>query len=105
LVAEQLVAPVHRGLERLVALERRAGAPGQQPEAVRQPLQELPGWQGAHAGGGQLDGQGEAVQPGTDLRDRRRVPLGDGERRRDSDRSVDEEAHHRDDTYVLRPRR
>jgi hypothetical protein len=61
--AQLVVAPVQRGPQGPVALRGRAAAAGQQPEAVLQPGQELPGGQHARAGGRQLEGQGEAVQP------------------------------------------
>jgi hypothetical protein len=55
--------------------------PGQEPEAVVQAYQELPGRQDAHAGAGQLHGQGAAVQPGADPRHGPRVGVRHGEPR------------------------
>lgn len=40
---------------------------GEQPEPVVEPLGELPGRQRAHARGGQLQREGDAVQPRADL--------------------------------------
>ncbi len=69
---EQVVAPLDHGAERLLARQRGADAAGQQPEPVVEPRGELSDGDGPGAGGGQLDREREAVEPGADLGDDRR---------------------------------
>ena len=81
LAGEQLVAPLDRGAQRLLARARRAAAGGEDVEAVAQARRDLIQRQGRHAGRGQLDGQRHAVQAPADLVDRRPVVVGGAEAR------------------------
>jgi hypothetical protein len=54
-----------------VAFHRRAPAPGQEPEALVEQAGDLGRAESGHPGGGQLDGQRDAVQPPADFRHRR----------------------------------
>ena len=83
----------------------RCGSPGQQAEAVLEPGEQLVGGQRPDAGGGQLDGQRDAVQPAADLGDRRGVPVGDGEAGRRPPGPVDEQPHRRVAGQARRRRR
>ena len=68
-LVEQVVAPVQRGLERLLARMRGAAAAGEQAEAIVEPVGDLAHAQRTDAGGGQLDGEGQSVEAATDLGD------------------------------------
>ena len=68
---QQVVAPVHHRPQGLLAGQGGAGAPGEQPEAVVEPFGHGGQRQRAEAGGGELDGQGQAVQPAADVLDDR----------------------------------
>ena len=74
LAGEQVVAPLDRGAQRLLARARRAAAGGEDVEAVAQPRRDLLQRQRGHARRGQLDGQRHAVQAPADLLDRRLRP-------------------------------
>ena len=80
-LGEQVVAPVDGAAQGLLAGQRRPAAAGQQAEAVVQAGGDLLHREGPDPRGGQLDRQRDAVQPGADLPDQRRVPLGQRERR------------------------
>ena len=69
-VAEQLVAPVDRRAQRLLAGGRVAGAGAERAERGVQALGDLGGRQQPAAGGGQLDRQRQPVDAPADLRDR-----------------------------------
>ena len=71
--------------------QRGATAAGEQPEAVVQPRGHLLGRHGPHPGGGQLDGQGQAVEPPADRDDGADGLVVDGERRLDGGGPVDEQ--------------
>ena len=58
-VLEQVVRPRHRGEQGLVVLRAPSGA-GEQPEAVVEVVAHLLRAHRHHAGGGQLDGEGDA---------------------------------------------
>jgi hypothetical protein len=73
------VAPGDGAAEGPLALRERPAPRGQDGEALPQPGQDLLWRQDLRPGGRQLDGQGQAVQPGGDLRHRRRVPVGERE--------------------------
>ena len=70
LVAQQVVGPVDGGPQRLVALDRRAAATGQEPEALPEPLRDLRRRQRARPGGRELDRERDAVEAPADLDDR-----------------------------------
>ena len=67
--AEQVVAPVDGGPQRLLALGGAASAAGQDVEALVEPFDDLRGRQGPGAGRGELDGQRDAVDLGAQLVD------------------------------------
>jgi hypothetical protein len=62
---KKLVAPVERGSHRLVPRQGGAMAAGEQPEPIVQAGGELVHPEGGASGGGQLDGQWDAIQPST----------------------------------------
>ncbi len=66
---QQVVAPVHHRPERLLAGQGGAGTPGEQPEAVAEPFGQGGQRQRTETGGGELDGQGQAVEPAADVLD------------------------------------
>ena len=68
---EEVVAPVHDGTQRLLAGQRGAGAAGEQREAVAESLGQRGQGEGSKAGGGKLDGQGQAVESSADAVDDR----------------------------------
>ena len=87
------MAPVDGGPQG--PLPRRGGpvAGPEQREAVAEPGGDLLGGQHGHPGGGQLDGQRDAVQRAADGRHRHRVPLGDREAGPGRGRPVREQLH------------
>ena len=68
-VEQQVVAPLHHGAEGLLPGQRRAGAAGQEPEAIVEAVRELLHGDHAHAGGRQLDRQREPVEARADVLD------------------------------------
>ena len=91
-LGQQVVAPVDGGAQRLVPGEGRPAAAGQEAEAVVQPGRDLLHRQGAHPGGGQLDGQRHAVEAAAQLGHRAGVLVGHGERGLDGPGALDEQA-------------
>ncbi len=73
LLVEQLPGPVDDGAQGLLAGQDGAAARGEQPEAVVQAVGDLPGGQHPQPGGGQFDGQRQAVEAAADLGAGRRV--------------------------------
>ena len=73
MLGEQVVAPLEGGAQRAVPGGRVAGVGGQHRHAVAQPVGELGGGEELRPRGGQLQGEGEAVEPSADLRDGLRV--------------------------------
>ena len=69
LVVEAFVAPVDRGGQGLLTGHHGAGASGQEPEAVVELGGDALGGELTAAGGGQLDGEGDAVEAVADLGD------------------------------------
>jgi hypothetical protein len=67
LLAQQAVAPIERGPERLVAAQRRPRATGQQPEARVELVAHDGEAQGRHARGGELDRERQAVELAADV--------------------------------------
>ena len=67
LAREQVMAPVDRGPQRLLAGQRRAAAGAEHVEAVAQARGDLLERQRGRAGRGELDGQRHAVQTPADL--------------------------------------
>lgn len=72
---EQAIAPVDGGPQRLVARQCAAAAAGEEAEAVVEALLELADGEAADAGGGELDGEGDAVEAAADLQGGREVLL------------------------------
>ncbi len=58
---EQVVAPVHHCPQGLLAGQGGTGAPGEEPEAVVEPFRHGGEGQRPETGGGELNGQGQAV--------------------------------------------
>ena len=69
---EERVAPADRRAQRALAQREVAIARRQQVERVVEPLQQRGGLQHAHAGRGQLEREGQAVEPAADRGDRPR---------------------------------
>ena len=92
-LGEQGVAPVHRRGQGLLPGERGAAPAGQQAEAVVQLTQEVPHRQDGRAGGGQLQGQGDPVQPAAQLGHRPRVLGAQREARPGGAGALHEESH------------
>ena len=90
---EQLVAPLHRGGQRLLPRRRRPVPVGQQREPVTDPVQQLRHAQRLHPGGGQLDRQRHSVQPRHQPRHRRRRLAGQRELRNRAAGPVGEQRH------------
>lgn len=78
---QQVIAPVQRGLERLLAGQSDATAAGEQAEALVEPGSDLIDGQRCDARRRELQGQWDAVQALADLRDCARVALGNSELR------------------------
>ena len=70
---QQLVAPVDGGAQRLLPCFGGAGAGGEQGEPVREPLGHLDRRQRRHPGGGELEGERDAVEGPGDGTDRGQV--------------------------------
>ena len=70
---EQVVAPGDGAAQGPLPVREGPGPGGQQGEALLEPGQDLGGRQHLGPGGGQLDGQGQPVEPGRDLGHRRGV--------------------------------
>ena len=66
---EQLIAPVDDGPQGLLAGQGRASTPGAYPEGVVEAFREGKQRQCTEAGGGELDGEGKAVQPAAEIFD------------------------------------
>ncbi|MGH3837350.1 MAG: hypothetical protein ACRDSF_16860 [Pseudonocardiaceae bacterium] len=66
-IVEQLVAPCHRGLERLLAGQRGPAPAGEEAEPVVEGRGDPSRGHHANPGGGQLDGQGQTVEAPADL--------------------------------------
>src|SRR5207248_1993358 len=66
---EEVVAPLDRGAERLLALGRFARSAGEQRQPLLEPRQQLIRRQDADAGGGKLDRERQSVEPAADLCD------------------------------------
>ena len=70
---QQLVAPVDGGAQRLLPFFGGAGAGGEQGEPVREPLGHLDRRQRRYPGGGELEGERDAVEGPGDGTDRAQV--------------------------------
>ena len=90
-LAEQPVAPFHRRAERAMPRQRGAAAAREQLECVVQPAGDLLRRQHAHARGGQLDRERDAVEATADLGHRVAVRLGERERGQRRVRPLDEQ--------------
>ena len=92
---EQAHAPLDGGPQGALALGQVHRTRSQRVERPRQPAQQRVGLEQPGAGGGQLDGQRQALQAPADLRHRRRVVLGEGEVVAHRAGPVDEQRHRR----------
>ena len=99
--AEQVVAPVDRRAERLLARGQVARAAGEEVEALLEPGEQRLRGEQLGARGGELDREREAVEADADLGDRGRVRVRHGEVGLDGAGALDEER----DRLVLRERR
>ncbi len=99
--AEQVVAPVDRRAERLLARGHVPWAAGEEVEALLEPGEQRLRREQLGARGRELDRERESVEADADLGDRGRVRVGDGEVGLDGPGAFDEER----DRLVLRERR
>ncbi len=90
-LAEQVVAPVHGGLEGLVAGRCSGPARPEQRESIFEPLQDLFGSENVDPRGCQLDGQRQAVEAPCDLTDRSRAAAFHPEVRFDQGGAIEEQ--------------
>ena len=90
---EELVAPVHRRPQRLLALGEVAGTAAQQAEPVVEPVAQHLRREQREAGGRELDRQRQAIEPAADLRDGGGVVVRQLEVRVDDAGAVDEQLH------------
>jgi hypothetical protein len=88
---QQLVAPVDRRAQGLLALGEVARAAAQRAKAAAKPLPERVQGEDAQAGGRELDREREAFQPTADLGDEGGVVIGDPEIGPDLAGALDEE--------------
>ena len=88
---EQVVAPVDRLPQRLVARDGDAAGAGQEAKPIVEAGGDLLAWEGTHPGSGELQRPGHAVETTTDLPDRRGVARGDPEIGGRRHRALDEE--------------
>ena len=91
LLGQQVVAPVDRRPERLVAGDGCSASTGQQSEPVVETSGDLLDRERPNAGCGELDGQRDSVEPAAQLGDRRGVGVGQIERRLDGPSSFHEQ--------------
>jgi hypothetical protein len=89
--AQQVVAPDDGVPQRAQAGRLVARAVGQEQQAVGEAGPQCRGGQDARSGGGQLDGEREAVQAPADVGDVRRILLGHGEAGIDRGRALHKE--------------
>ena len=79
--SEQVVAPGDRLAQGLLANGQIAGPACQRSQPVLQPREQRLRRENVDTRGGELDGQGQAIEAVADLDDRVYVPIGDGELR------------------------
>ena len=75
-LAQQVIAPVQRRAERLLARQGSAATAGQQAKAVVEPRPQLVERQRRESCGCQLDGERQAIQPPADPRNYIRLTVG-----------------------------
>ena len=92
---EEVVRPGDGGAHRPLPLRQIAAAAGQERQAPVEPRQERCRWQQIRAGGRQLDGQRQPVEPPADLRHDRRIGLRQRERWGDGLGALDKQPHRR----------
>ena len=90
---EQVVAPVDQRAQRLLSRQARPGAAREELEAVVQTLGDRFDRQRAHASGGELQRERNAVEAPADLDQRVRVLRGHGEPRLHGLGAIDEQPH------------
>ena len=104
--SEQLVAPLDRGEQGLLAGQHRTSPTRQEQEAPVELLGDLVRGHGPAASGSQLQGERDAVQTAADLTHRAGIQIGEREARAGPPGSVCEQAHrveHRelDDVHLV----
>ena len=92
-LGEEIEAPVDERAEGLLAWDGGAAAGGEKVKAVVEPLDDLLEGEDADAGGGELDGERDAVEPPADLRDEVDVVVGERKGGACDGGAFDEEAH------------
>ena len=90
---EQQIAPVDGGAQRLLMRQRGATRAAEQPEAVVEACRDLVRRQRGHARRGQLDGEGQPVEPRADLRDGGGIGVGHSKAGRGGGSALGEEPH------------
>ena len=93
LLLEQVVTPIDRGSERLLALQRRCAPGREEPEAVLEPPQDLRHREHLDARRRELDRERDTVQAPADLRHGPGVLVRQRERRLKGGGAVQEEPH------------
>ncbi len=86
-----VIAPVEHGTQCLMASARGATSRGQHREGIVKPLGETTQSEESDACGGQLDRQGNAIEPTADLDDHRHVGVRQDEGLKTGDRPLDEQ--------------
>jgi hypothetical protein len=92
-LVEEIVAPVDERVERLLPGHRVAAAAGEHAEAFVEPVVQLLGAQQLHACRREFERERDAVEPAADIRDRRRVRVGQRETPIGGRRTIGEERH------------
>jgi hypothetical protein len=92
-IRQQVIAPVDRCLERLLARQHRPRATGEQAETIVEARGDLFDGQPAHARRRELDRERDSLESVTDLRHSGRVVARDREVRSRPRRAVEEELH------------
>ena len=93
LIAEQVIAPLDGGAQRLLAVRQVTAPAGQQPQRMLQPLQDRLRRQQPDPRRSQLDRQRQAIQPAHDPGDRGGVLPAHGEARHHGRRPLGEQPH------------
>ncbi len=91
--SEEVVAPGNRRAERVLAGRGIQAAAGQEAETIREPRQQRLGREDIDPSGGQLDGQGQAVQPPAGLGDGPGVGFVEGKLRPSCTRPLRKQRH------------
>ena len=90
---QQVVTPVDQRAQGALARQRGPASPGEESQAVAESRGDRVERHRAHARGGELDRQGDAVEVPADLDDGRRVRVAHAKRRQHRRGALDEEPH------------